>query len=150
MKAFAIHQIAFKKISYCKEHQDDFGFCNNSRLSTDFKKYKTSVLFEGYITDNFGLIFNYNQTYSEITQQKYHKEYVDQASWRKRKLKEKMKNFFLKGVLVANDNLTIRPSIILCTLRNNTIWVEKTQKAEVEGGGLTTAIEFDYDFGRNS
>lgn len=140
---------SLQKFHIAKEHQDDFEFATTPDYQPDFKKYKTSVLFEGYITDNFGLIFNYNQTYSEILQQKYHKEYVDPSKvGEKRKLKRKNENFFLKGVWFANDNLTIRPSIIYAPYEATYYSMGgENAKAEVEGGGLTTAIEFDYDFG---
>lgn len=127
---------------------DDFEYATNPDYQPDFKKHKYGITLEGFLNDDFGLIFNYNQTLSYIWQRKYSTNYeIAEKRDEKRKLERKNENIFLKAVWFANDRLTIRPSITYAPYEASYYSLGGYNAgADVKGGGLIGNLEADYAF----
>lgn len=120
---------------------------NTSQCQPNFKKYKVSAIIEGYVSENFGLIFNYTQMRSLMEQKKYTKDYPDKSKISQtRKTLRKNQNFFLKGIWHVNDDLIIKPSITYAPSLA-TYHGQNYEKGEVEikGGGINGAVEAKHN-----
>lgn len=120
---------------------------NTSQCQPNFTKYKASVLLEGYISENFGLIFNYTNLYSLMKQRKYHKDYPDQSKISQtRDTIRQNQNFFLKGIWHINDDLTIKPSILYAPSLASYYGISHEKgDVKIKGGGLNLTLEADYN-----
>lgn len=130
--------------------KDDFYYSTDTlNYQPDFQKYKTGLLLEGFLSDNFGLILNYNQTLSEIYQRLYYKDAdaikLQKATGNEKiKLKRKNENLFLKGVWYASDNLIIRPKFLYNpTYFSYFYW---DTKGEFKNDAYTYGLEGEYNF----
>lgn len=137
-----------QKFHIAKENQEEFNYTTSPKYQPKFKKQKTSFLFDGYINENLGIIFNFSQIHSKILQQMYDKNFPDQSKvGQTRTLLRRNENLFLKGIWFVNDNLIIKPSIIYAPYKAEYYSMGgENAKADVEGGGLTTSLETSYDF----
>ncbi|NLK67107.1 MAG: TonB-dependent receptor [Campylobacteraceae bacterium] len=132
------------------EDREDWEYPDNTvENQPKFKKQKASVLFDGYITDNFGLIFNYTRTNSDIYQRASIRDYFNPVgeSDEEIKLRRKNENFFVKGIWHVNDDFILRPSFTYAPYSGtyNTQYGINTM-SEVEGGGLTYKLESENNF----
>lgn len=90
--------------------QESYDYATSSSYQPEFKKYKSGVTLEGYVSENFGLMFDYNRLYSTILQRKYNSDYDIDVNKKdeKRNMHRMNENYFLKGVY-TNDRLKLTP-----------------------------------------
>lgn len=113
-----------------------------------FKKYTTKLNLEGFITQDFGLLFAYTNKQSIIPLRAYkssstNEKYTEQTIKQKRNID----NYFIKSLWYATDRLTLRPMITYAPQkakvhRNNA----KDSFMYQKGGGFTAALNTEYEF----
>jgi hypothetical protein len=130
-----------------EEDLEDFENSTDSDYQAQFSKWKTGVTMEGFLTNDFGLLFNYNKTYSKIPLNGY-TDYVDDTLYPSSKNQTRLsENYYLKGIWYVNDRLTIRPFISYAPTEN-TYYRENAVNSDYsyESGGFNTGAEIDYEF----
>ncbi|TWO21949.1 hypothetical protein YZ82_02900 [Campylobacter hyointestinalis] len=128
--------------------QESYDYATSSSYQPEFKKYKSGVTLEGYVSENFGLMFDYNRLYSTILQRKYSADYDIDVSKKdeKRNMHRMNENYFLKGVY-TNDRLKLTPSILYAPYSATYYSIGgENAKAEVKGGGVNLNLGVDYEF----
>ncbi|QKF91764.1 TonB-dependent siderophore receptor [Campylobacter sp. CCUG 57310] len=130
--------------------QEEFKNSYSHTSQPKFTKWKQILELEGYLTDDFGLLFNYSQTRSKIPLVGYDKRFVSDKkdSYEQERIqRRKNENFFLKANWFATDRLTITPTIIYAP--NSGIYFNDTtkdSKQTMKSGGLTASVDLNYDF----
>lgn len=128
--------------------QESYYYATSSSYQPEFKKYKSGVTLEGYVSENFGLMFDYNRLYSTILQRKYNSDYDIDVNKKdeKRNMHRMNENYFLKGVY-TNDRLKLTPSILYAPYSATYYSIGgENAKAEVKGGGVNLNLGVDYEF----
>ncbi|WP_169776729.1 TonB-dependent receptor plug domain-containing protein [Campylobacter mucosalis] len=113
----------------------------------EFTKWRSNLNLEGFLTDDFGLMFGYSNTRSKIPLKGYEgKGFTQEYQTLKRKQTRKIENYFLKGVWYANDRLTLTPSITYAPQENKIFrQYNKDSFMIMKSGGLNLALSADYE-----
>lgn len=115
-----------------------------------FSKWKQGVTLEGYLTENFGLLFDYSVIQSKIPLVGYDPRFMsDDASTyeQERVMTRKNENFLLKGKWFVDDRLTITPMVVYAP--NSGVYYDsatKDSKQTMRSGGLISSVDVDYEF----
>lgn len=131
---------------------DKEGFENSYEHTNQpkFTKWKQILELSGYLTDDFGLIFNYSQSRSKIPLVGYDSRFVSDKkdSYEKERVqKRKNENFFLKAKWLPTDRLSITP-VIMYAPSSGTYFnaTTKDSKQIMKSGGFYAAVDVNYDF----
>lgn len=130
---------------------------------SDFKKHRYRLGLEGYVSENFGLLFDYTRATSKIVNN-YNRTQINQNLYSFPDDLQKNENYFLKGVWRASDRLVLRPSILYSKLTNDTSakrYLDSRLKllyggyklgleASLELDGLTVEQNLAYSFSQSS
>lgn len=128
--------------------QEDFENSTNASNQPKFQKYTTRLNLEGFLTDNFGIMFGYTNTRSKIPLTQFTKSHAG-AGYERVKVNQRrnIDNYFLKGVWYATDRLTIKPSAIYAPQENKAFHdMTKDSFKYYKSGGLSLNLEAEYDF----
>ena len=100
---------------------------------------------EGYVSDNFGILFDYTRTNSVIKN-------ITKPSVMDSRIatfpddKRTAENYFLKGVWNVSDRVTLRPSFLYALQRNKTsIEYNLGSDMDLRLGGYVVSLEADTD-----
>lgn len=96
------------------DKSQEFQFYSNQYddYQSKFDKWKYKLIMEGYLSDDFGLLFEGSQTRSSIPVYGFNSSYVDDAQNKTYEMKRRSDNYLLKGIWHASDDLIFRPQII--------------------------------------
>ncbi|MCD8214008.1 MAG: TonB-dependent receptor plug domain-containing protein [Campylobacter sp.] len=139
----------FPWTKYNIDEADEESFLESSTAKNqpEFSKWTTRLNLEGFLTDDFGLMFGYAQTRSKIPTFKYNQSstgYVNgDEKINQRRLSE---NYFLKGVWYATDRLTIRPQIMYAPMEAKIFSNQrKDSEQDIKSGGQTYNLSAEYE-----
>ncbi|MBQ9291706.1 MAG: TonB-dependent receptor plug domain-containing protein [Campylobacter sp.] len=142
---------SWRKVFIDPQSYEDYKSKTDHSMQSDYEKWRYNLRLEGYLTENFGLLFsasqmrssfvNFNDTIGSNT------VYWDpNAESEQRKEKRRNDNYFLKGIWHANERLTIRPEITYTpsysTYYNN---YSSNSNYKIREDGLIGSVDFDYD-----
>ncbi|MGB2553029.1 TonB-dependent receptor plug domain-containing protein [Campylobacter sp. MOP51] len=121
--------------------EEEFQNSTDALNQPKFKKFTTRLNLEGFLSDDFGLMFGYANTRSKIpVKDFYNKENT-------RNQRRNIDNYFLKALWYANDRLSITPSIIYSPQKNQ-VFSATTKDSDwyFKSGGLSLNLNADYEF----
>lgn len=112
---------------------------------SDFVKQRYRYSMEGYVTDTFGLLFDYTRNQSVIDM-KTKTTLMDSAIATFPDQKRTAENYFLKGIWHPTDRLVIKPSLLYSKQLNNA-FLEGTlgSDMDVKLGGYIATVEAALD-----
>lgn len=99
-------------VSYKIDDKEKFENSTTPHNQPKFKKQIFRSSLEGYLSENFGLLGSYTQTYSTIPIKYDPKYFSDAYKNQERKMHRKNENFLLLGIWNVDDIHTIRPTFI--------------------------------------
>lgn len=139
---------SWTKYHISNEMDDEFEESANADKQPKFKKYRANLTLEGFLTDDFGLIFSHTNTRSIIPLKTYSSNYGGtKYKAQKSKQRRNIDNYFIKGLWYATDRLTITPSI---TYAPQTAKVyrslAKDSFMDQKSGGVSLSLNTDYEF----
>ncbi|WP_195836309.1 TonB-dependent receptor [Campylobacter portucalensis] len=116
----------------------------------DFLKTAYRLNLEGYLSDNFGLIFGYTKNSSKFKQNEFDSLFINKefSKTMDKKLKKSIDNFFVKGIWHINDTFTLTP-VINYTISNEDNYLANSfdsyskQKSKDYNIGFELKGEFD-------
>ncbi|QKF93117.1 TonB-dependent receptor plug domain-containing protein [Campylobacter sp. CCUG 57310] len=132
------------------DEQEKEAFNNSTKAlyQPKFKKKKHTLELEGYLTEDFGLLFNYTRQNSIIPLIAYHENFAYFADGElKRNQTRQNENFFFKIKYFPTDELTITPTIIKAP--SSAVYYDNTSKNSKQtflSGGLIGSIDVGYEF----
>lgn len=112
---------------------------------SDFVKQRYRYSMEGYVTDTFGLLFDYTKSQSNIDM-KTKTTLMDSSVATFPDQKRTAENYFLKGIWRPTDRLVIKPSLLYSKQINNA-FLEGTfgSDMDVKLGGYVATVEAAID-----
>jgi len=112
---------------------------------SDFVKQRYRYSTEGYVTDTFGLLFDYTRSQSVIDM-KTKTTLIDSSVATFPDQKRTAENYFLKGIWHPTDRLVIKPSLLYSKQINNA-FMEGTlgSDMDVKLGGYVATVEAALD-----
>ena len=135
---------SWTKFHVAGEMQEDFENSANESMQPHFQKYTTRLNLEGFLTDNFGLLFGYTNTRSKIPLIAFSE---GSEAGQKINQRRNLDNYFLKGTWYATDRLTIKPSVMYAPQTAKVHYKNaKNSFQEYKSGGLTLGLDADYEF----
>lgn len=131
-----------------KDKRLDDGYYK-ARSGTDksnFKKHRYRVGLEGYLSENFGILFDYSRQTSVIKYDEVVSTLLNSKLYKIPDDKREVENYFLKAIWHPSDRLTIKPSI-LYSLQKNRYFEEGTLDStmDYEYGGYVLNLDADLD-----
>lgn len=132
------------------DEQEKIEFENSSRalFQPKFKKQKHTLELEGYLSENFGVLFNYTKQQSTIPLTAFHENFQIYANAdNKQNQIRKNENLFLKFKYFPTDEITITPTIIKAP--SSAVYNDYTSinsKQTYLSGGTIASIDVDWEF----
>lgn len=112
---------------------------------SDFSKWRYRAGMEGYVSENFGLLFDYTRTSSTI-KNITKPGVMDSSIATQPDDKRRAENYFIKGVVNVGDNVILRPSFLYALHKDRTsIEYNLGSDMSLHLGGYAAAIEADID-----
>jgi len=114
-----------------KDQQEDFDYASGwADGHPEFEKTFVRGRLEGYVTDNFGLMFSYSGKRSRIPAYFYSSHLVDSNGRQKEKQWLRLDNYLLKSIWHANDALDIELNATYAPERNHYF------RSNIKGSGI--------------
>ncbi|MDO5046088.1 MAG: TonB-dependent receptor plug domain-containing protein [Campylobacter sp.] len=116
----------------------------------DFSKWIFRTNLEGYLTENFGVLFAYSKVRSKIPTNDFDTQEIRQESGKEfsKKLKRELENYFLKGIWHINDVHTLTHTFAYApSVEDNYIARSKNSFSESKNRDLSLnfKLESEYD-----
>ncbi|QCD45129.1 TonB-dependent receptor plug domain-containing protein [Campylobacter mucosalis] len=126
--------------------EDEFEESATAANQPKFQKYTTKLNLEGFLTEDFGLMFGYTNTRSKIPLKAYTRSVDTKYFESTKNQRRNIDNYFLKGIWYATDRLTITPSITY-TPQIHKVFVPSVKDSywEFNSGGLMLGLNADYE-----
>ncbi|MDO5045614.1 TonB-dependent receptor plug domain-containing protein [Campylobacter sp.] len=115
---------------------------------SDFSKRRYRVGLEGYLNENFGLLFDYIRLQSLI---KYDikSELINSEIAEIPDDKRVAENYFLKGIWEANDRVILKPGVLYSMQRNRMFEEDSLDSSMLyKYGGISANLNMDIDLDR--
>ena len=112
---------------------------------SDFKKRRYRIGLEGYVTSNFGLLFDYTR-HRSVIENHYNKKQINHSLYSFPDDKQTNDNYYVKGVIGVGERVTLKPSFLYSTLTNHTSAKRYlNSQLDLIYGGYVAMLEADID-----
>ncbi|MGH1599940.1 TonB-dependent receptor plug domain-containing protein [Campylobacter majalis] len=134
------------KYKISEDELEDFENSSSEKMQPKFEKWTTRLNLEGFLTDDFGLMFGYTDNKSKIPLNAF--SFNGNGNYANEKVNQRRRNqnYFLKGVWYATDRLTLTPSLIYAPATAKIHYNGALNSMqEVKSGGLTLGLNMEYE-----